>query len=163
MAAGLFCGSITCERAEPSHHSLRELDTMLGRKAFKEPLIWSCKGPGEAGRMQSDLVALFKDVAVVPVLCREPQTVVYVHNSLSGKWQMDSILDEDETESGAGSPITENTCDSITAILRSGNPDVLGEEDWGAIREARFRAGLHAGHAEIHAGDFSGAPVTHAC
>jgi WD40 repeat protein/class 3 adenylate cyclase len=67
----------------------------------------------------------------------------------------------------AGGRITKHTGDGVTAAFEAGQPvdcalqtqKQFAAEPWGAIGRLRIRIGLHAGEAELHAGDYFGPPV----
>ena len=67
----------------------------------------------------------------------------------------------------AGGRITKHTGDGVTAAFEGGQPVTcaletqkqFASEAWGAIGELRIRVGLHAGEAELHAGDYFGPAV----
>jgi WD40 repeat protein/class 3 adenylate cyclase len=67
----------------------------------------------------------------------------------------------------SGGRITKHTGDGVTAAFEGGEPIAcalrtqqwFAAEAWGAIGELRIRIGLHAGQAELHAGDYFGPAV----
>ncbi|MFQ5813242.1 MAG: adenylate/guanylate cyclase domain-containing protein, partial [Anaerolineae bacterium] len=77
----------------------------------------------------------------------------------------DTILQQQIGEFGG--TITKHTGDGVTAAFDAGEPVTcaletqkqFASEAWGAIGELRIRVGLHAGEAELHAGDYFGPAV----
>jgi class 3 adenylate cyclase len=67
----------------------------------------------------------------------------------------------------SGGRITKHTGDGVTAAFEEGDPVTcaletqkqFAREAWGAIGELRIRVALHAGEAELHAGDYFGPAV----